>query len=156
MKRLIALAVPFLVLISVVVTLTWFEARRAPNWEVELNNYMAWSGLRRETIKVQAVVEADRPWNFTAAMGEPVGNDWPWGIDRLPFPPTAVRCVLLEKESKSALDVEGEPQRQVIYVGYYDDTLWRAGWLVHEGPQAPFTPELVTDLAAIGCDLGLG
>lgn len=156
MKRLIALAVPFLVLVSVLVTLAWFEARRAPDWEIVLNDYLAPRGLASETVKIQAVVEAGRPWNFTAAMGQPVGNDWPWDIDRLPFPPTAMRCVLLQKGSSSALTDEGEPERQVIYVGYHDDTLWRAGWLVHEGPQAPFTPELFADLDTIGCDLDLG
>ena len=154
MKRLIALAVPFLVLVAMVVTLAWFEARQTPNWEIVLNDYVTRGGLARESIRIQALVEASRPWNFTAAMGNPVRNEWPWGIDELPFPPTSLRCVLLEKEGKSASAVKREPERRVIYVGYHDDTLWRAGWLVHEGPQAPFTPELVTDLATIGCDLG--
>lgn len=154
-KRLIALVVPFLVLVGAVITLAWLEARRAPDWETEFNNYVARRGLARESIKIQAVVEAGRPWDFSATMGKPVSNDWPWGIDELPFPPAAVRCVLLEKEGESAFDVEGEPQRQVIYVGYHNDTLWRAGWLVHEGPQTPFTPELATDLATVGCDLSL-
>jgi len=155
MKRFIALAIPFLVLVSVAVTLAWFEARRAPNWEIKLNNYVAQSGLVPETMQIKAVVEAGRPWNFSATMGKSVRNDWPWDVDELPFPPTAMRCVLLQQEGKSAFAVAGEPERQVIYVGYHNDTLWRAGWLVHEGPQAPFTPELAADLATIGCDLGL-
>jgi hypothetical protein len=155
MKRIIALAFPFLVLASVVITFAALEARRMPDWETTLSDYIAWSRLPDETIKVQAVVEASKPWNFRATMGKAVRNDWRWGIEQLPFPPTAMRCVLLERERKSAVGVPGEPKHQVIFVGYHTDTLWRVGWLVHEGPQEGFTPELVADLDTIGCDLDL-
>jgi hypothetical protein len=33
--------------------------------------------------------------------------------------------------------------------------VWRAGWLVHEGPLEPFSQELAAQLEALGCDLGL-
>jgi hypothetical protein len=153
MNRIAALAAPFLVLVSVMVTFAWFETRKTPDWELALNEYVAWSRLSHETIKIQAVAKAGQPWNFRATMGRPVQNDWPWGIARLPYPPTAVQCVLLERE---AVNAAGEPVQQVVYVGYHTDTLWRAGWLVQEGPQSPFTLELVNTLTTIGCDLDLG
>jgi hypothetical protein len=159
MKRIIALAFPFLVLVGAVITVLALEARRVPDWQSELNSYVARSRLPGETITVLAEVEASRPWNFSPAMGKAVANEggWPWGNGELPppYPPTAVRCVLLERERKPVTGGGGESIRQVIFVGYHSDGLWRAGWLTHEGPLEAFTPELVANLDAIGCDLGI-
>ena len=49
----------------------------------------------------------------------------------------------------------GEPVRQVIFVSYHSDGLWRAGWLVHESLGGALSPELIANLGAIGCDLGI-
>jgi hypothetical protein len=159
MKRIIALAFPFVVLVGAVITVLALEARRTPDWQSELNSYVARSRLPDETITVLAEVEASRPWKFSLAMGKAVANEngWPWGNGELPppFPPTAVRCVLLERERKPAAGGPGESIRQVIFVGYHTDGLWRAGWLTHEGPLEAFTPELTANLGAIGCDLGV-
>ena len=159
MKKIIALAFPFLVLIGAVITVLALEARRVPDWESELNSYIARSRLPNETITVLAQVEASRPRNFSPAMGRAMANEsgWPWGNGELPppYPPTAVRCVLLERERKPTLGEPGESIRQVIFVSYHSDGLWRAGWLTHLGPQEVFTPELTANLEAIGCDLGL-
>ena len=152
MKRIIALAFPFIMLVSVVMTFAALEARRGPDWKFELNDYIAQSKLPAETIKVQAVVEASKPWNFSEAMGQAVRNDWRWTIDELPFPPQAMQCVLLERSRKSTVGAKTEPERQVVFVGYHTDTLWRVGWLVHEGPKEPFTQELAAHLNTIGCD----
>ncbi|MEM7346631.1 MAG: hypothetical protein AAF485_20500 [Chloroflexota bacterium] len=91
-------------------------------------------------------MEASQPWNYLNTMGKPVPRGWVWGIETVPFPPTAMQCVLL---------AEGEINQQVIYVGYHTDNLWRVGWLVHEGPTSPFQPEHIVNLTEIGCDLGL-
>ena len=158
MKRIIALAFPFLVLIGAVITVLALEARRVPDWQSELNSYIARSRLPNETITVLAEVEASRPWNFGPAMGRAVANEngWPWGNGELPpYPPTAVRCVFLERERKPTLGESGESIRQVIFITYHSDGLWRVGWLTHEGPQEVFTPELAANLDAIGCDLGI-
>jgi len=88
-------------------------------------------------------------------MGRAVRNDRKWQIVQMPFPPTELRCALLERRSRSAAGVMGEAKRQVIYVGYHSDELWRSGWLVHEGPQESFAAQLLSDLDAIGCDLDL-
>jgi hypothetical protein len=159
MKRIIALAFPFLVLVGAVITVLALEARRVPDWESELNSYIARSQVPGETITVLAQVEASQPRNFSPAMGKAVANKngWPWGSGELPppYPPTAVRCVLLERDRSLAAGEAGEPLRQVIFISYHSDGLWRAGWLTHEGPQGVFTPELIAHLDAIGCDLGL-
>ena len=159
MKRIIALAFPFAVLVGAVITVLALEARRTPDWQSELNSYVARSRLPDETITVLAEVEASRPWNFSPAMGKAVANEsgWPWGDNELPppFPPTAVRCVLLEHERKPAAGGPGESIRQVVFVGYHTDGMWRAGWLTHEGPLEAFAPELIADLDAIGCNLGV-
>ena len=41
MKRIIALAFPFLVLAGAAIILVALEARRTPDWESELNSYIA-------------------------------------------------------------------------------------------------------------------
>ena len=158
MKRIIALALPFLVLIGAVITVLAFEARRTPDWENELNSYIARSRAPGETITILAQVEASRPRNFSPAMGRAMayGSGLPWGIGEVPsYPPTAVHCVLLERERKLATGETGEPIRQVIFITSHSDQLFRVGWLTHEGPQEPFTPELATHLNAIGCALGI-
>ncbi len=155
MKRIITLAFPFLVVVSVVMTVAALEARRTPDWQTALSDYTAGNRLPGEAIRVLAVVEARKPWNFEATMGKAVRSDWTWQIQQLPFPPTALRCALLERERISAAGVPGERKRQVVFVAYHTDTLWRSGWLVHEGPREPFTPELLADLDTIGCDLDL-
>ena len=159
MKRMIALAFPFLVLVGAVITVLTLEARRVPDWQSELNSYIARSRVPGETITVLAQVEASRPWSFSPAMGRAIANEngWPWGDSELPppYPPTAVRCVLLERDRKLATGEAGDPLRQVIFVSYHSDNLWRVGWLTHEGPREVFTPELAANLDAIGCDWGM-
>jgi hypothetical protein len=155
MKRLIGLALPLLVLGGVVITITALQARRTPDWQAVLQAYLAATQTADETLTILAVVEASRPGNYTPAMGRPVATDWTWGIDELPYPPTGLRCALLERIRPSAQGAPRQPMRQVVYVAYHDDRVWRKGWLVHEGPLEPFTPELAANLDRLGCKLGL-
>ena len=155
MKRIITLAIPLAVLIVVVMAFVMLETQRGPDWSIELDEYIAHSALPSETITMQSVVEASKPWNFSEAMGEAVRDDWRWMIDKLPFPPQAVQCVLLERSRRPTTGAEEELRRQVVFVGYHTDGLYRVGWLVHKGVEEPFTQEMVGHLAMIGCDLGL-
>jgi hypothetical protein len=151
MKRIIFLAIPFLTLVTVVLSFATLEAQRKPDWRIELDGYIT-DNFPSETITVKEVVVAARPGNFNDAMGQPIrGRGWRWGIDELPYPPQALRCALLERKDNST----GLTQRQVVFVGYHTDTLWRVGWLVHTGPKAPFTPEFMTNLVRLGCALNL-
>jgi hypothetical protein len=72
-------------------------------------------------------------------------DDWRWEV-RLPYPPDELVCVLL---------AGAQAQHQVVYVGHHTDTLWRVGWLVHQGPASPFPPDVAVELAALGCELGV-
>jgi hypothetical protein len=150
MKRIAILTIPFITLVSVLLTFAMLEAQRKPDWKVELDRYIT-SKLPAETLTVKDVVVASHPENFNEAMGQPVRADWRWGVDELPYPPQALRCVLLERRNNST----GLTQRQVVFVGYHTDTLWRVGWLVHEGPEEPFTPEMTSRLVTLGCALSL-
>ena len=153
MKKILALGIPVLVLLGVVIALAKLEGRRTPDWETALGDYVSRSAQRGESIEIQKVVEASRPWRFAPEMGRAGRSNWTWQVVQLPFPPKALRCVVVRRKGTSVLGVPEEPIRQVIYVAYHTDELWRAGWLVHEGPQEPFTGELLADLEAIGCDL---
>ena len=155
MKRLLALGIPILVLLGAVIVFAKLEGRRTPDWETTLDDYISRSAQRGESIEVQKAVEASRPGRFTPEMGRAVRSNWTWQVVQLPFPPKALRCVLVERKKTTALGVPEALKRQVIYVAYHTDELWRVGWLVHEGPQEPFAAELVADLEKIGCDLDL-
>lgn len=88
-------------------------------------------------------------------MGRAVRRGWAWQITQVSYPPEALQCVLVQGLRTSLTGAPEQPKRQVIYVGYHSDSLWREGWLVHEGPREPFTAELAADLQGIGCDLDL-
>lgn len=149
MKRFIALAILLMIPLVVVVAFVMLEARRGPDWQFDLNEYLTDKAQTSGAMTLRAVVRAREPWNFSPEMGRPVRDDWRWGIDELPFPPLEVQCVLLERGDAAT------PQRQVVFIGYHTDRLWRVGWLVHEGPTEPFPLELTDHLAMIGCDLDL-
>lgn len=155
MKKIIALALPLVVLASVVITFTVLEARRVPDWKVKLSEYMAQSRLPTESIKVQTIVKASRPWNFNKSMATAVRNDWRWMVGEVPYPPSEVQCVLLERSQRSNGTGKTQVKHQVVFVNYHTDKLWRVGWLVLEGAQEPFTQEIIADLNTIGCDLSL-
>jgi hypothetical protein len=150
-RRIIALAVPFAVLVFALGVFVGLELQRGPNWRLELDEYIARHTWPSETVRIQEVTRARKPWNFTAAMGTPEPGDW-----IIPsFPPRAVRCVLLVRSRSSAGGAQDESLRQVVYLVYHSDALYRVGWLAHAGPEEPFGPELAAHLASIGCDLGL-
>ena len=154
-KRGLALAVSSVVLILVIVVVVVLEARRGPNWRLELDKYIAQSASPSETLIVESVVEAREPRNFTQEMGQAMSDDWRWGSVAPSFPPKAVQCVLLERIRQSTVGDEKDSVHQVVFVAYHTDYLYRVGWLTYAGPEEPFTRELVARLTKIGCDLGL-
>jgi hypothetical protein len=150
-RRIIALAVPLAALLFAVGFFVFLEVRREPDWRLELREYLVQHTSPSETVRTQAVARARKPWNFTAAMGTPEPGDW-----IIPsFPPQAVRCVLLVRSHRSASGGQDESLRQVVFLVRHSDALYRVGWLAYEGPEEPFGPELIADLASIGCDLGV-
>jgi len=154
-KRVVGLVVPVVVLILAMAAVAVAEARRGPDWQLELEEYIAQSTLPSEVVTIQSVVGASEPQNFSAEMGRAVRDDWRWGSVAPSFPPKAVRCVLLERSRRSTVGGEEEAIHQVVFVAYHTDALYRVGWLAYAGPEAPLTQELAAHLATIGCDLGL-
>ena len=154
-RRLIALGLPLAALIVALAAFAVAEARRGPDWRRELDQYIAQSGLPSEKVTLRSVAEAREPQNFSREMGRAVPSDWRWGSVTPPLPPAAVQCVLLERARPPAAGGATQSIRQVVYVAYHSDALYREGWLTYEGPEDPLAPEAVADLAALGCGLGL-
>lgn len=148
-RRIVALGVPVAVLVFAVGFVVGLEVRRGPDWRLELDEYIAEKGPGA-AIRVEAVVRARKPWNFTPALGV-VKREREIAPS---LPPRAVRCALLLR-SGSGSDRKEDPRRQVVYLVYHSDVLYRVGWMAYEGPEEPFGPELTTDLERIGCDLRL-
>jgi tetratricopeptide (TPR) repeat protein len=154
-KRIAAIALPILVGLVVIVTVVALQARRGPDWRLTLNEYIAQRTQLHGVLTVQRVVAARHPANFVLAMGMPVPGGPLWESVRPVFPPRAVQCVLLEISCATCGTASGEAWRQVVYLAYHSDSLYRVGWRVYEAGREPFTPELQADLQAIGCDLHL-
>ncbi len=105
-------------------------------------------------VQVQRTVNARQPWNFDERMGRAWlrPGEWPWQIDRLPFPPNALYCVLIERTPSASAKSSLKAARQLLYVAHHSDQLWRLGWVVHEGQQAPFGAADFKRLVELGCD----
>lgn len=150
-KRVVALAVPLALVAFALGFIVGLEVRRGPNWRLELDEYIAQHSSPSEVVTVVAVVEAEKPWLFSPAMGKPQHGDW----IKPTSPAQAVRCVLLRRSRRADSGSGDEQVRQVVFVVHHSDALYRVGWLAYEGPEEPFGPELMADLALIGCELGL-
>jgi hypothetical protein len=150
-RRTVALAVPLAVLFFAAGFIVFLEVQRPPDWRLELNEYLAQHTSPSETVRIEAVTRARRPWNFSADMGTPEPGDWIIPSSS----PEAVRCVLLVRSRASDSGAEDESLRQVVFLAHHSDALYRVGWLAYEGPEEPFGPQLMAHLESIGCDLGL-
>jgi hypothetical protein len=146
----VTLGVPVAVLVFAVGFVVGLEVRRGPDWRLELDEYVAQERASGEAIRVEAVVRARKPWNFTPAMGAA----WQGGGIAPSFPPQAVRCALLLRRASDRDGKDGS-LRQVVFLVHHSDALYHVGWLAYEGPQEPFGPDLTKHLQRIGCDLRL-
>lgn len=155
MRKAVSMAIPALVLVVLGVVLNAWESRRPPDWQVELEQYLASRPLPSGAIEVRAVAEASRPWAFRREMGRPVDSEWPWRAISPPFPPSQVTCVLLGRDRYAADDDRREQVYEVVFLTYHTDHLWNHGWVVHEGRDEPFSPAFKGLMSAIGCDLEL-
>ena len=148
MKRIIAVLIPLIILVMVGSIISLLEAQQTPSWKIELDNYINQTKTPQESIKIAAVVDAKQPWNFDNTMGIPASHKWPWGIEKLPYPPVQLKCVQLENGNSD----DHAMTQHIVFVGYYDDNVWRSGWLVHESLNGA---EVERTLKQIGCDLHL-
>ena len=124
MRKLIALMLPWLVLGATVVAVVVLETVRPPDWQAELEAYVATQTVTG-TLTVQSVAEAERPWLFEASMGQVVRQEWTTFVAEIPYPPQKVRCVLLAQhnpppEAKTSA-------RRIVYVTCHFDALRHHG-----------------------------
>lgn len=143
MSRKIVIGVAMaLVLLAVFIPLSILESRRTPDWQSELSRYLEISGIAQDVQRVQ-VAEAQYPGQFSAQKLKAVPVSWVWqGITRIPLP-TAIHCVRIKGR-----DEAGSAN---LLVGYHNDGLWRAGWLVHEFQKGVNETEQQDILAKLGC-----
>ena len=153
MRRVVALLVPCAVLVATIGTVGVLEARRPPDWQLELDRYLEVTGRPSETVAVQSVVQARRPWNLAPDMVSTALMDSTWHSIEIP-PPSNVRCVLLERVRHSPATPGEWRTQEVVLLGYHTDRLWKDGWIVYELASDWCTPGSHQALARVGCDLG--
>lgn len=150
MRKVLSLGSALVVLVVLGVALHRLEARRIPDWQIELDKYIASRWPAQANVRVRSVAVAREPWNVRRSMGHPVSSDGMWESVRLPFPPARVICVLLERDERTPVQTE---VYQVVLVCRHSDGLWKHGWVVHEGFGEPFSQALQEQMSALGCDL---
>jgi hypothetical protein len=153
MRRVVALLVPCAVLIATIGMFCVLETRRLPDWRFELDRYLEVTGRPSETVAVQSVVQARRPWNLAPDMVSTALMDPTWRSIDVP-PPSNVRCVLLERVRHPTAAAGEWRTQEVVLLGYHTDLLWQDGWIVYELTSDWCTPESHWALAQVGCDLG--
>ena len=155
LRKSFLLLVPILVLLGTVTTVVAFERQRVPDWRSALQSYLALHETEAIALRVEWTIESHSPWQMQPQMGVPFvsGDQWLWHVERVPFPPDALYCVVVVRTPTALAPAHLSPMRQVLYVAHHDDLLWRTGWLVHEGQVAAFDAEIMDELAAVGCDV---
>jgi len=153
MTRVVALMIPCAVLIATIVTVGVLEARRLPDWQLELDRYLEATGRPSETVAVRSVVRARQPWNLAPDMVSTVLMDPTWQSIEIP-PPSNIQCVLLEHVRYPTATAREWRIQEVVLLGYHTDLLWKDGWIVYELTSEWCTPKSHQTLAAIGCVSG--
>lgn len=129
-KVILVLALSLVVVLATLIPVVVLESRRTPDWVSSLKRYLDDSGTHPAEIRSVWVSEAAHAERFPAEMLTPVPADWMWqSVDHIP-PPGRVRCVRLEIRGggwKSAMRAAD----QDLVLGYHDDGLYLAGWIVH-------------------------
>jgi hypothetical protein len=153
MSRATSWAVLAVIVVALGVAFIALETRRVPDRQVKLDAYLAGPAAAPGTWVIRSWDRASRPWNFYEGMGRIVSDDGVWrGIDR-PYPPRDVVCALVERGGNT-----WSPSRstqQLLFVAYYDDRLYRHGWVVYRVPGDGLTQAERRNLDAIGCELEL-
>jgi hypothetical protein len=143
-RKTLLLALPVLVIAATALAVFVLERQRTPDWQMALDEYLASTGAVWQDARIGANVVAQMSWNFGEDNGNPqMSGNWPWGIATLPYPPNALRCMLITNG-------EGE---QLLFVAQHTDKLWRIGWIVHVGPTVPLTVAERGALAEVGCNI---
>jgi len=110
------------------------EGERTPDWKVAFAHALP-------GVSIVATTRATMPANFDETL--PIQL-----VDRgkmlaLPGAPLALQCVLARRGSKEEL----------YFVGFYDDTLWRADWVVWKIDLPLADTDVQRRTKQIGCPL---
>lgn len=127
-------------LLAILIPIVILEARRTPDWQTELERYLALSGTFGAGEHLVDVAEAQHPEQLDTQLVVAAPTGWSWdGID-VPFP-DKLRCVRITEE----------PEHRYLLVGYHSDGLWHMGWLVHAFCECVDEEEKLVLLDKLGC-----
>ncbi|MGD1994407.1 MAG: hypothetical protein PVI59_14535 [Anaerolineae bacterium] len=149
-KIVILLSLSVTVVVATLLPIAILESRRTPDWQSSVNQYLEVSDIPLMSIHFMWVAEAQHVDRFPTDALVAVPTEWMWqSIDHIP-PPERVRCIRFETRGgwKSARQAAAEH----LVVGYHDDKLYHAGWIVHTfrpGVSPGEREELFTEM---GCD----
>jgi hypothetical protein len=149
-KIAVVLTLSVAVMLATLVPIVILESRRMPDWQSTLVQYLEASQGPLTDIPIVWVAQAQSVYQFPAEEMVAVPTDWMWqGIEIIP-PPDRIYCVRLERpaEWKLASQVLDEG----LLVGYHDDGLHHAGWIVHEFRAGVSQGEREELFAKMGCD----
>jgi hypothetical protein len=163
MKRTALLAIPFLLLVMLVIAVAAEVPREEAlpaDVQARLEQYLAYT-FPPGMMEVLAAQRAERPWNFGRQMSDIVFGDsvhfqtdtGPTRTQRanladLYYPPKEVWCALL-----STADEE-QASQTVVFVGLHMD-MYNADLVVHEAPDDLSSQALAELLSTIGCSFAL-
>jgi hypothetical protein len=151
LRKAILLSLPLVILLGTIAVVYVLEEQRTPAYQVVLQQYLARAQSTFGTVRVRDLVEAQHPENFRAGMAEPSISDSNLLTDHLPYPPDQLYCVLIEYTATRSLSQGNRPVGQIVFLAFFDDGLWRQGWMVEEGPKG-FVDELIAPkIVQIGC-----
>jgi hypothetical protein len=118
------------VALAIALPVVILESRRMPDWQAALIDYLDTSGVLLTDIQAVWTAEARTPDRFPVEELVAVPTEWAWqSVNAIP-PPQQVRCIRLQWRGRSRSAVQLSDAHLVI--GYHDDGLYRAGWIVHE------------------------
>lgn len=143
MKKFIPLLFLLIMTGGAVVVFALAEAKRTPEWEIELGKYIQ---SQRGWITIELITQATKPQTLYEYVGYSTNGNRP------PFPPETVRCVLLKHHRR--FDFKLTTNYSVIFISFHPE-IHRATWAVFEGETSPFSQDFIDDMSRLGCDLGL-
>jgi hypothetical protein len=145
-KLLILLAA---VVLTIALVLMALESRRTPDWQVSLVRYFEVSEMTLADVGAIWVAEARSVDAFPSEALAAIPTGWTWeDIERIP-PPVEARCVRVQWRGSAKLAARIPDTHLVI--GYHDDGLHHAGWVVHQFRDTVSESERQERFAAMGC-----
>jgi hypothetical protein len=155
-RKLLLWTLSAAVLLITLLPLGALESRRTPDWEDELALYLEDSGVTLDDIHSLWVAQAQHPDQFQAELFRPTPASLTWqDIRQLP-PPERLRCIRFDRQAFTGRVSAGASLHEYLLVGYYNDELWHAGWLVQAFREGVSEAQKQAAFEALGCDRWAG